>query len=345
MDTARFQPQLDAYLDGIDLDSVTNSVAEAMGSDLAAARNHVATHVGEVRVAMRLVGPAIHRDMRVLEVGSGVGLFAGYLRSINIDVTELEPVGLGFEFIGEARDALSSYTRPSAHLDIGVEQLDPALHGRFDLIFSLNVLEHVADWRLALEACASVLGENGQMIHAHPNYTIPYEPHFGVPLLPFRPGLTSFVLPDRMTNSDTWKSLNWITARQVRRWCRSTGLQVEFRSGVLAQTVDRVVTDQLFQQRHRGIARAGVVLVRRLRLVPLLERLPATLNSPTEYVIRHQKPSAAPQTLRGVWRRARGSLVRVMPSRTILPLSGHVRRLHERGVHLDAAGMHAAVVT
>ena len=288
MDTARFQPQLDAYLDGIDVERVTTSVAGAMGSEVAVARNHVATHIGEVRVAMSLVGPAIHPDMRVLEVGSGIGLFAGFLRSINIDVTELEPVGLGFEFIGEAREALSSYTRPSAHLDIGVEQLDPALHGSFDLIFSLNVLEHVADWRLALGACASVLAETGQMIHAHPNYTIPYEPHFGVLLVPFLPALTSHFLPDRMTNSDTWRSLNWITARQVRRFCRSTGLHVEFRAGVLARAVDRVTTDQLFQERHQGIAQRGAELASRIGLVRLLERLPATLNSPTEYVIRRR---------------------------------------------------------
>ena len=126
------------------------------------------------------------------------------------------------------------------------------------------------------------------MIHAHPNYTIPYEPHFGIPLVPFRPGLTSFFLPDRVTNSDVWRSLNWITARQVRAWCRSAGLQVQFRSGVLAGAVDRVTTDQLFEQRHHGIVQRGAKFARRLGLVRLLGRLPAVLNSPTEYVIRRQ---------------------------------------------------------
>lgn len=286
VDVTCLRDQLERYLSGVDLDRVAAAVAAGTGLELAAARSHVATHVGEVRVALRFVGPTIASGMRVLEIGSGIGLFAGFLRSIDVDIVELEPVGTGFQFIGEARTALADYTQPSSHLEIGVEDLDPTAHGRFDLIFSLNVLEHVADWRVALERCASVLGERGQMMHAHPNYTVPYEPHFGVPLMPGRPALTSRFLPDRIADSETWTSLNWITARQVRRWCSAHSMEIEFRKAVLADALDRLITDDLFRERHRGLAGRAAVLGARLGLAAPLRRLPPALASPVEYTIR-----------------------------------------------------------
>ena len=286
MDVAAYESNLDRYLNGVDFDAVAESIARSLGIELDVARNHLATHVGEARVAMRFVGPAIEPGLRVLEVGSGIGLFAGFLRSIDVDVTELEPVGKGFQFIGAARAALSDYSRPSFHLDIGVEDLQPTEHGKFDLIFSINVLEHVSDWRVALGACRSVLSTDGEMLHMHPNYAVPFEPHFNVPLVPFYPALTSRVLPNRISDSDVWRSLNWVTAGQVRRWCRTHGLEIEFRPAVLADMVDRVMTDPLFRQRHSGVVQHAAALITRMRLVRLLRRLPPTVSTPLEYSAR-----------------------------------------------------------
>ena len=292
MNIATLLPRLDNYIDGIDVERVAESLASELGWELAVARNHLVTHIAEVRVAMRVVGPAIDADMRVLEVGSGIGLFAAFLRSVDIKVTELEPVGAGFQFIGEARAALADYTQPSEHLDIGVEQLHPDIHGSFDLIFSINVLEHVADWRPALAACLSVLADGGQMVHVHPNYAIPYEPHFNVPLVPARPALTARILPRRIADTDTWRSLNWITAGQVKRWCRSNALEIDFSAGVLAETLERLTTDPLFRQRHGGIVGCIAALTAGSGLMRLVRRLPATIGTPVEYSIRRIGPAA-----------------------------------------------------
>jgi 2-polyprenyl-3-methyl-5-hydroxy-6-metoxy-1,4-benzoquinol methylase len=286
VDTAVLLPQLDAYLDGVDIDGVADSVAAALSWDQAVTRNHIATHVAEARVALRVVGPSLSPRARVLEVGSGVGLFAGFLRSIGVDITELEPVGMGFEFIGATRAALAGYARPSSHLDIGVEHLRRDTHGTFDLIFSLNVLEHVEDWRAALERCASVLSNDGQMVHSHPNYSVPFEPHFSVPLVPFCPALTARLLPARIVDTDTWRSLNWITARKVKRWCRSNGFGVRFRRGVLAETLERLTSDPLFKSRHNGLVGRSAVRAAKLGLLKPLKRLPASLNSPVDYSMR-----------------------------------------------------------
>jgi 2-polyprenyl-3-methyl-5-hydroxy-6-metoxy-1,4-benzoquinol methylase len=71
--------------------------------------------------------------------------------------------------------------------------------GTFDLIFSNNVFEHVRDVQAALATLGALLRPGRVMVHNCPNYDVPYEPHFGIPLLPLRPASTARVLPKSIT--------------------------------------------------------------------------------------------------------------------------------------------------
>jgi hypothetical protein len=93
-------------------------------------------------------------------------------------------------------------------------------------------------------------------------------------------------LSDDIVDTDTWRSLNWITAFQVKRWCRLNGLEIQFRAGVLADTLSRLTSDPLFSERHRGIAGHCGAVATRLGLMGLLRRVPAALNTPVEYSIQ-----------------------------------------------------------
>jgi SAM-dependent methyltransferase len=169
-------------------------------------------------------------------------------------------------------------------LPISLESLDPDVHGRFALAFSANVLEHVDDPELALDRIQAVLEDGGVQAHVCPNYAFPYEPHFFVPLLPFRPAATRRLLPRSMTETGLWASLNFVTARQVRRWASRSGVEARFARGVLAEALDRFVSDPVFAQRHGGLG-AAVRLLRRLGLVGLVRRLPARLVSPMRFTV------------------------------------------------------------
>jgi SAM-dependent methyltransferase len=184
----------------------------------------------------------------VLEVGGGIGAVAACLAHLAFGVVAIESGGPGFEdmlILQRAVDAaLTSLFRPSESLvihPIGVEDLDPEVHGRFDVVLYANVLEHVGDPLLALDRMQAVLKVGGIQTHVCPNYAFPYEPHFFVPLLPFRPAATRKLLPRSMTGTGLWASLNFVTARQVRRWARRAGLDVRFTTGVLAEALDRFV--------------------------------------------------------------------------------------------------------
>ena len=253
------------------------------------------TYLNEVPVALDLLAPLLDAvaPRRILEVGSGIGAVTACLRAEGHDVVAIEPAGPGFEdmrLLQQTIEATVAALRSGAAssdaspLPIGVDDLDPAVHGRFDVVFSANVLEHVPDPISALARMHSVLVEGGVQRHVCPNYAFPYEPHFFLPIVPFVPSLTRLLLPGRITQTGLWESLNFVTARQVRRWARRASVEVRFNRGVLAEAVERFLADPVFAERHAGLRRV-VRLLQRLGVVPLLRRLPAGLVSPMRFTV------------------------------------------------------------
>lgn len=256
------------------------------------------TYLNEVVVALELLGPMLDGPgPRVLEVGSGIGAVTLCLSRLGYEVVGIEPGGPGFEDLlllqqilaESAGDHARSGERTAPIFRIGVEGLHPDVHGRFDLAVSVNVLEHVKDPDEALTRIGAVLAEGGVQRHVCPNYSFPYEPHFFVPLVPFAPALTRVILPRRMTRTGLWESLNFLTARRLRRWARQQGAAITFDEGVLAQAVDRFLADAIFAERHAGL-RWFVRSVERLGLLPVLRRLPPSWVSPMRFTIRSGNP-------------------------------------------------------
>ena len=113
-------------------------------------------------------------------------------------------------------------------------------------------------------------------VHNCPNYAVPYEPHFGIPLLPFRPASTARVLPRGITSTGLWQSINFVTARDVRRVAARHGATVTFEHGLLADAIDRL-NEPEFVARHRALGRMARVLG---VLTPALRKLPPGLSTP-----------------------------------------------------------------
>jgi hypothetical protein len=125
---------------------------------------------------------------------------------------------------------------------------------------------------------ASVLAPGGIMLHTCPNYRVPYEPHYGVPLVPFRPQATATLRP-RLKDDPLWQSLNFVTAGDLRRFARRHGLAVEFQRGVLADVIARLATDEAFARRQGWAGRAARGLAR-AKVLGLVNRIPPTWLTP-----------------------------------------------------------------
>lgn len=259
-------------------------IAVETGENEVEIRAQLTTYINEGSVALRMVNGYLQREnQRILEVGGGIGFVSRSLNAAGYDVVDLEPSGKGFGFMTSARRALSD-SCSAPHLNIGIDELTPREHGMFDLIYSVNVLEHVPDPISALTRMYSALNPGGKIVIMCPNYSLPFEPHFSIPLIPVRPSLTAKFLPTRVTASEVWQSLNWIKAAEVEAWSKMSGAELEFKKSVIAEMCERIAVDRVFRERHRILG----ICVRSLRsvgLIRLLSLIPPQLASPMQFEI------------------------------------------------------------
>lgn len=260
--------------------------AKRLGRPEGEIRRRIVTALSEADFGFGVLDDLDLSNKRVLEVGAGVGLVSILLQRQDVDVTGIEPGSGGFDLNERIGACLRDWLKvpQSPVLDLGVEALDPERHGLFDVIFSVNVLEHIPDLEGAVDAMCSVLRPGGVMRHTCPNYIVPYEPHFGVLLIPFAPKLTGYVTPG-VRGTELWESLNFVTLPRMRRAFRRNGLVCRFKSGTLHEAFSRLDRDLVYRERqgaNQVVARTHAFL-RRLGVLGLLARLPPVLATPMTF--------------------------------------------------------------
>ena len=234
----------------------------------------------EARLAvdlLRTVAPTT--DTRILEVGAGSGAVTAFLREQGANIAGVEPCRDSFEGFEPIRLGLESDGRDPELLPFRAEELEPADLGYFDLIFSVNVIEHFQPLAASLDGLARVLAPGGRMVHTCPNYRVPYEPHLRKPLLPAVPAVTGRLWP-RLREDPVWETLNWVTAGDIRDFARRHNLALEFRSGQLSATLDRLSYDLAFARRQQTLARIAAIpgVKMGLRVLPTTWSTPMTFE-------------------------------------------------------------------
>ena len=272
---------LDEHLSSTTSRGVIDAIVRRTGVDGERIAKILSTYAAEARYGYDLISPLLRRNERILEVGSGLCMLSSFLRLQAHNVTALEPCSPGFDLFSEIQVVLLEHA--DAHVPIyhiKAEDLCPKHHGAFDFIFSINVLEHIPDLRGAIRAMASVLAPQGRMWHTCPNYAVPYEPHFGVPLLPFFPRATGLLLPKRITEGELWRDLNFVTYFGLRRIARANNLIVTFSRKTMASALNRLESDAEFASRQRGIASTAHRVLKATGLLPAIGAIPPALSTP-----------------------------------------------------------------
>lgn len=227
---------------------------------------------------------------KVLEVGCGTGVLLSKLSQSNpaIKFTGLEPIGPGFTQFAEALELIKSEFENISFIHDRIEDLQT--NEKFDLIFSVNVFEHLSDWRRATDICVSMLAPGGKLVVLCPNYSFPYESHFALPILGSK-GLTYWAFKKRIDYLEEvfdarglWGSLNFITSRQFIRHCRAMRFSVTFDNSIMKRMLDRLETDTEFRKRQSGLAKLAV-LGNRLGAGTVLTKLPVGFSAYMKAVV------------------------------------------------------------
>ena len=287
---------LERFSAGLPWDELEGVAMPYLNTDRTNATAFLKTLQFEARFGLNLILSQLLHDKRILEVGAGIGLLAGYLNSCGYQFTALEPGLGGFGVSAALARAVSSRPEFSSlhRLDLPAEKLDAALHGRFDFIYSINVLEHIPDIENAVRGMGAVLENLGEMVHTCPNYFVPYEPHFGIPLVPVAPRSTAIFLP-QLKDSELWSSLNFITAARLNRACKAQGLMMNLEPGIMLRAFTRFDTDSEFRRRQ-GISFVFKIFLflKITGLLYLLGKLPASWGTPMVAKISRRESNSRP---------------------------------------------------
>ena len=197
------------------------------------------------------------QSLNVLEIGSGTGLL---LQKLHTDFPQhkfigLEPFGAGFAALEGLQVETTKATAPI--LSIGYSDFKP--EQKFDVIFSVNVFEHLPDWKNFISTARDWLTPGGKIIVLCPNYGFPYESHFGIPIV-INKEITAKLFSAYIDSAENerniiglWSSLNFVRKSQVEKFCKQTGLGFNDRRDILDVMVARLLSDNTFRQRHRWL--------------------------------------------------------------------------------------------
>ena len=139
-------------------------------SSLAAVRGEPSYvwRAGQERRLQMITRWAKLEDAVVLEHGAGIGMYASQFRRRFTE--HVEAFDIELERVIEARDEI-----PGAI--VAAAEFLPYPSGTFDTLFSNEVLEHVADDRLAAAEIVRVLKPGGRAVILVPNRWYPFETH------------------------------------------------------------------------------------------------------------------------------------------------------------------------
>ncbi len=236
----------------------------------------------------------------VLEIGSGPCILISQL-SYSFPAhsfTGIEPIGPGFDSFRESLNKLKSNFSFEL-FEMGYEEFEKKTDEKFDLIFLINVFEHLPNWIDFLRFVKLRLKPNGRCVILCPNYSFPYECHFRVPIL-FNKMLTFNLFQKYIKKFESnessfglWASLNFVKLRQVIKETNNLNLLLTINNQITNDLINRLTTDAEFAKRQKIIGKLAKI-VHKTGLLSLLNKYPFYLLQPYMYLEVSLKPTQQP---------------------------------------------------
>ena len=195
----------------------------------------------------------------VLEIGSGTGILLNELKEHfpNITFSGIDPNVSGFHNLKKITNNLNNDGHNIVVENTDVEKFKS--DKKFDLIFSVNVFEHVSDQLQYLINTHNLLNKEGLNIILCPNYDFPYEPHFVIPII-INKKITKFIFNSKITNLEIkenekglWDGLSFLGRKKIESILKKNNYNYFLDDSIKTRMLDRLNSDNAFKKRQ-GIA-------------------------------------------------------------------------------------------
>ena len=207
-------------------------------------------------------------ENKVLEIGCGSGILLSLLveNFKNLNFEGIEPFNDGFSSL----ETFNKIIKNSGISIINKSYEEFETNSKYNLIFCVNVFEHLKDWQYFLEKTRNLLEKNGKLIILCPNYGFPYESHFRIPII-FNKKTTQYVFQNYIKKFEKinnfqglWKSLNFIKKKDILNFLNSKKSFKSFRVkddlSIIDFMIIRILKDKEFRKRQRIIGIFGLIL-------------------------------------------------------------------------------------
>ncbi|MBF97235.1 MAG: hypothetical protein CMJ13_08440 [Pelagibacterales bacterium] len=214
--------------------------------------------IGDAKFGINQLSQYFHKKNKfeILEIGCGIGLLLASLKEKfpSLSVEGIEPYKGGFGRLKIAKKIIPKNININY---LNFENFNPKK--KYDIIYSVNVFEHLLDWKLYLKKTEEWLKPGGINIILCPNYSFPYESHFNIPVI-LNKRITYFFFKNKINKFERknkalglWKSLNFIKMRNVRKYCENNDLNFKYCNQIFTDMVRRLDEDLEFKKRQNFI--------------------------------------------------------------------------------------------
>lgn len=161
---------------------------------------------------------------KILEIGSGNGIFVAYLRKMGIEAYGIEPD----ENLSESAKVLFRQNDlPISCIKKGVGEKIDYPNNTFDFVISYQVLEHVGNVSNVFMEVKRVMKNDGLIFFVVPNYFSFWEGHYGVFWFPlFNKKIAKIYLTLLGRNPNFIDTLNFITPYKIKCACKKFNLEI-----------------------------------------------------------------------------------------------------------------------
>jgi len=235
------------------------------------------------------------RGKRVLEIGSGFGLFVAATRiKYGMESYGLEPAASAFDSSYRTSRAILRENGLDPEIIVNARgEVIPFPDDHFDVLFSSTALEHTENPERVLDESLRVLKPGGCLHFVFPNYGSFFEGHYALPWIPYLPHWLARLWV-RLWGRDPafLETLQFTNYFRTRRWLASR------------HDVDLVTMgEEIFAERMRtmslkdwgglGRVQRALDVARRLRVVPLVTWLCLRTRSFDPIVLTLRKKAVA----------------------------------------------------
>ena len=243
--------------------------------------NEIKIRLEESKFGIDMVSPFLNKlkpNSNILEIGSGPCLLLSQITEEypKLNINGIEPIGDGFELFDAILKILNQKQKKINLFKGKFENYDEKK--KFDLIFSINVLEHVENWKVYFDFLEKFLSRDGTALIYCPNYGFPYDCHFKIPMfinkkVTYKLFKTKIDKIEKQNNwIGLWKSINCVNYKQVKKYCNSINLNVLNHPEINTFLLKRLDVDEEFRKRQ-NIFRFPGELLRKTGLLGVIYKI------------------------------------------------------------------------